>query len=241
MRQFAKVLFVCLLLVPVSISAYEKSLLNMSVPSALEAGQMQVSVRHRFYGAVDDEPFSTFFGLRYGGNVGLALRGSFGKGTEAGIDYVFNRQEWLIGAAYNVFPRNFFLSMRVEAMFFSFEPRFDDRRTGIFTNLAVQAEGRSAVRPILNVGYDSHYEEMIVGIGVDAAIAERFSILGEYYPRRMEGRETSVAVGIRVETYGHHFLLMVGRSTDIGIRHIGLGTPSGDWHLGFTIHRLLEL
>lgn len=230
------------LVFPVMTFAYEKSMPNLRVPSRLEAGQIRFSVRHRFYGAVDDEPFGTFFGLRYGGNVGLGLSGVLGRGFEAGMEYVFRGQEWNLGAAYNVIPADFFLAMRLEATFFSFEPFPDDRRTGWSANLALQTNPLlSRIRPAVNLAFDSHYEEWVIGVGLEAVVAKRFSLLGEAYPNPVDGREASIAIGFRLETYGHHFLLLVGRSTDIGVRHIGLGSVSKDWHLGFTIHRWFGL
>jgi hypothetical protein len=49
-------------------------MINLVNPSGLEKGQLEFSVRHRFFGQFTEKPFDTFFGLTAGAHVGLGLR-----------------------------------------------------------------------------------------------------------------------------------------------------------------------
>ncbi len=74
MKTRTALVFGALVLGTVSAWAYEPSLLNMTVPSALQQGDIDLLFQHRFYGSVLDNPLTTLFGLEIGANVALGAR-----------------------------------------------------------------------------------------------------------------------------------------------------------------------
>ena len=63
-----------LLLAGAAAWAYEPSLLNLTVPSALQPGHLDLLILHRFYGSLLDQPLESFFGMALGADVGLGAR-----------------------------------------------------------------------------------------------------------------------------------------------------------------------
>jgi hypothetical protein len=100
--------------------------------------------------------------------------------------------------------------------------------------------------PVVNVGYDTDRKKAGLGLGLDLAITPKYSLIGEYYPRLKKDENTdgpmfdSFAVGLKVQTYGHHFLFHVGNNTQIGTRRLMAGSAAKDLFFGFGIQRLLE-
>ena len=100
--------------------------------------------------------------------------------------------------------------------------------------------------PVVNLGYDTDRKRTGLGLGLDIAITPKYSLIGEYYPRlKKDGVEDgqmfdSFAVGLKVQTYGHHFLFHVGNNTEIGTRKLMAGSTANDLFFGFGIQRLLE-
>jgi hypothetical protein len=45
---------------------------------------------------------------------------------------------------------------------------------------------------------------------------------------------------LRLDTYGHHFMVQVSNGFEIGPRNLMLGVPTNDIYLGFNIHRILQ-
>ena len=71
------------------------------------------------------------------------------------------------------------------------------------------------------------------------------AVIGEYYPvfardGERTGPEDCFAAGVELQTYGHHFALLVGNSSQIGTRRLILGTETNDLYFGFNICRLIE-
>ena len=216
----------------------------MKVPSKLNAGQMEFSVIHRLYGEAFDEPFDHFFGLQMGANVGLGLRGHVTKNIELYSLYIISNEEFSIGGGY-------VLPISKNALFAQFQFRYcifttwpDKRESTFFGLLSFQTHfGGNRINPVLNIGYDSYFDEMGLGVGCDLHITKKFSLVGEIYPKLQskENVSNSFAFGIKVTTYGHHFMILLGNNTQIGQRHLMYGTDNSNLHVGFVIHRLFEL
>ena len=243
------IFFLCL---PAACFSYETSMLNLRVPSNLEQGQMEFHLQHRFFGPVDEDPLDTFFGMDAGANIALMLRGPAWQRFEVRGGYIRDLSEWLLGLSRAwVFPEAL-LRTQMDIGFFSFEESdITGRKANLFYQVAFQTEplfGR--VVPTLNAGYDGYNERGGLGFGARVNVLETVSIQGEYYPVISRddadpdsplGPENAFAFGVEIQTYGHHFVLMVGNSWDIGTRRLMLGAYSRDLYFGFNIQRLLYL
>jgi hypothetical protein len=108
--------------------------------------------------------------------------------------------------------------------------------------------------PAVNVGYDADSEKWGLGAGLNVGITGPIGLVFEYFPRLQTdanaGLDDAFFLGIKVQTYGHHFLFQVGNSTDIGTRRLMAGAPHSvetaegtktrPLYLGIGIQRLLE-
>jgi hypothetical protein len=246
-------LFVLVVCLASEAQAVEKSMLNLKLPSALEAGQAQFFLQHRFYGPIDEKPFETFFGTSGGANVGLGLRVCPLKNAELIVTHATFEQEYRFGGGYSFSLGSPGIRGEADVEMFSFKAfRFengrlrDNRRTGWFGRLDIKGPSIAAATPVLNAGYDSDNRKAGFGFGLDCAFSKAFSLIGEYFPRvDRKGWEGSrsydcFAAGLKIQTYGHHFLFQVGNSTDIGFRRMMRGAPTKNLMIGFGIQRLFE-
>ncbi len=234
--------------------SFEQDMLNLKVPSNLDQTDMVFSVFHRFYGEITEEPFNTFFGLDAGANVGIGLRYAVFPKLELNTSYTRYQKEYVIGASYAHFFHQFFLRSQLDVQFFTYEMTgIEERQRNFFYNLAVQSEPLfRKITPTLNVGYDGYNESFGFGAGIDIGfdldirLIERVSVIGEYYPiigrdDVIHGAENFFVTGLKIETYGHHFMLLVGNSSQIGTRRLILGTNTNDLFLGFNVNRIIDL
>lgn len=233
--------------------AFEPDMLNLSVPSQLEKTEMVFRIAHRFYGELTDEPLETFFGLDDGANVSLVLRYALFPRLELSTSYTRLLREYTIGASYAYYvPR--IVKTQLDVQFFDFQPvARGERRQNFFYNALVQTEPIARVIiPAINIGYDGYEERfgfgagILLGFEVDLTLLQKVSIIGEYYPvidrdEEIHGAYDSFAAGIKLETYGHHFMLMVGNSFQIGPRRMMLGAGTNDLRFGFNVHRVIDL
>ena len=237
-----------------SASALEKSMLSLKLPSRLEARQAQFFFQHRFYGRIDKDALDTFFGMSQGANAGLGFRVRLFENFEMAVFHVFLNNEYSLVAGYAVDLPSLPLRAQVDAEIFTdkklifLKDRVDFTRKR-FAALRLDLASKpilNRLTPAVNIGYDTEMERTGLGFGLDAAISKKFSLIGEYYPRLKKNgpdddlRYDSYAVGLKVQTYGHHFLFHVGNNTQIGIRRLMAGSASRDLYFGFGIQRLLE-
>ena len=248
MRRNQTVLFVLLaIIVPCTLMSYEKyAMLNLSVPSDLEARQVQFTIAHRFYGVATEKPLETFFGTHGGANPGLGLRVAVGREIGVSGSYVFNSpsKAYTLGLQYTVpFPVWLF-RIQLEGEYFSFEQAVDCRKNHVFFQTAINTEPLfNRLTPVINLGYDGFLEKLGLGLGVDIQLTEKIHLIGEYYPiidPDADSLENSFSFGIKMLTYGHHFHLLLGNNYGLGNRVLMHGAGSSDLHLGFTIHRFFE-
>jgi hypothetical protein len=235
-------------------SAIEKSMLSLKLPSRLEARQAQFFFQHRFYGKLDKKVFDTFFGMNEGANAGLGFRIRLFENFELVVSHVFRDNEYAMAAGYAVSPSFLPVRMQVDAEIFSNKKYYFLResvalRRKSFAAFRIDLASKAILNrltPVVNIGYDTELKRAGLGLGLDAAVSEKFSLIGEYYPRLKKSgpdddlRHDSYAVGLKVQTYGHHFLFHVGNNTEIGTRRLMAGSASSDLYFGFGIQRLLE-
>jgi hypothetical protein len=247
-------LVIPMLLAALQARAVEDSMLNLRLPSALEPWQAQFILQHRFYGAIDEKPvLDRFFGMAEGANVGLGFRLCPVKNLEVSVRHTFLNKEYGIGTGYSFFPG--IPGFRGQAGLeldtyktFRFEHgRLTDRRRNVwFGRLDVRGPALGFLTPVVNVGYDSENRKTGFGLGLNAAVSKGFGLIGEYFPRVDRGSSEGslstdcFAVGLKIQTYGHHFLFQVGNSTDIGLQRMMRGAPTKNLMFGFGIQRLFE-
>lgn len=250
MKWIIALLFVVIV---AGLDAYEHSLSGLSVPSELNVREGEILIVHRFYGTVDDHPLDTAFGLDVGANVGLQFR--WQSPWQAGLkaSYVRRNKEKSLGAYYSWLPESLPLQLGAELAFVSFKnfTMKDEDREGVVAITALQGvllDDR--LHPVLNLGYDSYYERLLLALGMSVSFKDELHLFAEYYPvlDRDDANEHLAAVihsedafvlGVKLDTYGHHFKCTLSNSTEIGLRRLTLGTADTDLRLGFHIERRL--
>ncbi len=249
MKKFSSVVF--LLLVSNSLFAFEPSMLNLKVPSLLEGKSLLVVVQHRFRGILTEDPLEHFFGLDLGATVSFGLRYAVVPRLELNAAYTTLDGEYRVGASYAHHMPMFFLKAQAEVEYFSFE-RFDERFGNFFCNVVLQSYPIwKILSPVINLGYDGYNEKFGLGVGLQAGFdwwfgpIERINVIGEYFPviqseEGITGQENYFATGLRIDTYGHRFMLQVGNGWNIGPRRLMLGTVTNDLYFGFNVYRLLK-
>jgi hypothetical protein len=242
-------------LLPGIVFSYELSPYNLNAPSRLGSSDLELAVRHRFYGIVTDDPVGDFLGIDQGANVSLGLKYMIRDDLEVNAAYTRDHGEYSLGIAYSQSVEELFLSGRFDVEFFSFERLgINETRENFFYQLTLQGDLlENRIKPLAGVGYDGYNER--VGFGLGFAIMpfeevpwfKEMALLGEYYPVNRGGdddlflgKKDCFAFGVGLRTWGHQFLFMLGNSTEIGSRRLMLGSDSDDLMFGFTIRRLLR-
>lgn len=231
---------VLVLLIPQAALSYEDGMLNLSVPTDLEEGQAEFVVQHRFYGKIAEEPLDTFFGMDMGANVRIGLRVALREKLELIVSHIRIQKEYIVGLSYAyVVPDR--LRSQAEVRFFSFKSGIQERKRGLFYQLALQSTPLlKRITPVANLGYDSYEGSAGIGFGLDVGLLEHLSLIGETFPvLEGEGEVDCFALGLALRTYGHRFMVLLGNSSEIGMRRFMRGTNAGDLYFGFNIQRLL--
>lgn len=249
------ILIFILLLVPGILIAYEPGSFNLINPTGLEKGKMELIFQHRFKGEVGEDPINTFFGMDYAGaNIGLGFRYVILPKLELNAKRIWNGKEYILDIGYSYAIPQTPISARMDMGFFSYEEfaleegEFKKIRTnGGFGVISLISEPFYRVTPVLNIGYDSDNKKIGVGVGLAVKILENMGILRqlkvlvEYYPLSKEDEyKNSLALGIRAETFKHHFDLILSNNSRIGIKNLMSGSQEEDGlKFGFNIKRLL--
>jgi hypothetical protein len=242
-------LIVLLLLCVGCLFSFEPSALNLEVPSNLEGNSSVFELQHRFYGNLTEDPLENFFGLDVGANVNLGLRYAVLDRLELYAAYTRFEKEYRVAASYaHHFPQ-LYTRTQIDVEFFSFRMG-GERNQNVYYGLVLQSEPVfNTVIATADLGYDGYHEKLGLGLGLDVGFdwefgpIEHVSFIGEYYPLLQRevpitGSENCFAAGIRIDTYGHQFILLVGNSWQIGNRRLMLGAPSNDVRFGLNVHRL---
>ena len=228
--------------------AFEAGQLSLDTPNVLNKGEGSFAIRHRFFGEVNDT--DKFLGTDDGGNMHFLLKYALLDHLVLGVDHTRDESAYGVGLEYShdfhwikagVRVNGFRLNKGANQYDRSYQTNVSLQTPNYFEHLIFTA----------NIGYDAYNEHQIVGVGADLnaenflpflTFTERLSLLGEYYPQvdKVEGvskKYDSYAVGIKYQTYGHHFELMVTNSTNMDPRTMSLGTNSDKLHFGFNINR----
>ncbi len=239
-----------ILVFPHILGAFENSMLNLSLPSGLETKQAQFFLDHRFLGkALKEKPFDSFFGMDNSAFVRIGFRIPVWEKFELAVSRCNNQKEYTAGAGYTFVFQGNRLKTKLEVQYVTFRlfdvNTLEERRdNALFSQIAMEYpvfSGRCI--PVLDVGYDGSTQKTGLGIGINMVVSKTFGLIGEYFPRiekDLDIPKDSFAFGIKVQTYGHHFLFMLGNNHEIGTRRMMAGAYSNDLYLGITIKRLLE-
>ncbi|MBM4399123.1 MAG: hypothetical protein FJ041_02180 [Candidatus Cloacimonetes bacterium] len=255
-KSFLTALLLALLIV--TSFAYQNSLLSLISPTELGDRDAEVSIAHRFKGKVDDKPLDTFFGMNdKGANVGLFYRQAILYNAELKLGYITNNREYLADASWRFTPADFPVQAQVDIEYFSFE-ELDlltnklNRKKNFLTLLAIQN------KPLLeriylnaNVGYELEKKRTVAGFGIGIKTLDKLTVIGEFYPdsykttalrdtENFQRTEDSFAIGIKADTYGHHFMLVLGNNDALTLRKNTYGSADKNWKLGFNIQRYFD-
>ncbi len=231
--------------------AYEPSLFNLTVPSALQRGNLDLLIEHRFKGSVLDQPLENIFGLAGGANVGLGARFLVVPGLQLRLLYATMLKEVAAGAGYVRWFPAAYLGLQADAQYLNRES-VSGRAGSLFTTLTAQSVPfLKRVRLSGAVGYDSRLNHLGFGTGLAVELTPALSLVAEFYPYLPQGWERyteelganhAFAFGIMAKTAGHQFSLLAGNSYDVGEAHLMAGAPAtGGLFLGFNIQRLFTL
>lgn len=233
-----------------SAMAYEAGGLSLDVPNVLNKDEGSFTIRHRFFGEANDA--EKFLGTDDGGNMHFILKYALMDNLLVGIDHTRDQSGYGIGLEYAKNLQEFgSIGARINA--FSIDDAlFDNRQNSYFINTSYQTPNIAEhVRLTANVGYDAYYEHAMVGVGIDInmkntlswlTFTENLSLLGEYYPQidkveGISGENDTYAMGVKFQTFGHHFEVLLSNATSMDPRTMALGTNNDDLHFGFNINR----
>ena len=231
--------------------ARENSALNLNVPSHLDAKSLAIEIRHRFYGVLTEDPFENFFGLNLGANAHLGMRYALIPRLEINVSYTTYEREYRAGASYATQLPAIPVQGQLDFQYFDFS-RAQERFRDFYAAIALQSEPIArAFIPTVNVGYDGYSEKVGFGFCLEAGFEwefgpiERISLAGEYYPvlgrdETINGPNNYYAAGLRIDTYGHQFMLQISNGWEIGPRRLMLGAITNDVYLGLSIHRYIR-
>jgi len=246
-----KAVFIALIVFPLLVCAFEASSFNLKFPSNLDDWQKTVSINHRFYGEVTDEPLDNFFGMDAGANVQVNFRMHFPYDSELSVDYTRKAKEKRIGLAKTFLFEDFPINSALDISYHTFKliSQKEENRKNFVYAISFQNE------PILdrfiftlNMGYDAYFERGIYGLGLAAEISDNLFFITEFFPvldradasgklSQYIGKEDVFAFGVKLDTYGHHFKFQLSNSTEFGLRRNSLGSPVDFLMFGFNLER----
>lgn len=247
-----KVLIIFLFILGAQASTvWEPSALNLKVPSNIDGNSLVFEIQHRFYGVLTEDPLENFFGMNLGANAHLGIRYAIIPRLEFNVSYTTFEKEYRVGASYAHQLLQLPVKGQIDIQYFDFK-RAQERFRNLYYGIALQSEPIANIFiPTVSVGYDGYNEKFGLGFGLDAGFDWEFgpiqhiSLIGEYYPvlareETITGPNNYFAAGLRIDTYGHHFILQISNGWDIGPRRMMLGAVTNDIYFGLSIHRHLQ-
>ena len=233
-----------------SAMAFEAGQLSLDTPNVLKIGEGSFGIRHRFYGKADD--YEKFLGTDDGGNMFFSLKYAVIDNLLIGVEHTRDQSAYALNIEY---AKDFveFGSAGVRLNTFSIDDfNFESRQKSYFINVSYQTPNFfDHLRITGNAGYDAYFEHNTLGFGVDMnmknniswlTFTENMSLLAEYYPQvdkvdGVSGQNDSYAFGVKVQTFAHHFEILLTNASNMDPRTMALGTNNEDLHFGFNINR----
>jgi hypothetical protein len=260
MNQYVLSLCACLAFFS-SGSAYEEwGLPDLDAPTLIRPFAIEGRVQHQFLGRIDgSDKFDRFFGISDGADACFTLRSTVWSTAQAYVSYnnvqLFNqsRNEFVIGASYAVDLPWIFLHLQPDAQFFSYSSyrTFPEER---FNNFFIQCAFRNdpifgRVVALVDPGYDFDRKAFGLGLGLDVKVTNVVDVYGEYFPALNKSGDTLYAgrsienpfsMGVKFTTAGHQFFLFLSNATEVGARHLMMGTLDNNLRFGFMLKRLFS-
>lgn len=216
--------------------AFENSMLDITIPSQLNKHDMVFAVLHKFYGSPQDYALGTTVGT----NIGLSFKYKAWNFLELGTFYQYDKREFNIGPA--LLFNKWKLQTRFDAQWFTYKENINGSYiNGLSLLASIQSSELLFKRfsPALNIETDTYNRNIGFGTGLFFEITPALDFFGEYFPPIMETQGNGIfSLGIKLNTYGHHFKFFMGNSTQMGIRRIIQDKNNKEMHIGFAIERL---
>lgn len=237
----------------ISLYGYENSFFGLVSPTQLNDWEAEISIRHRFRGAFDEEPFDTFFGMNTGANVALFYRQAFIRKLELKLGYIKDNNEYTTDASWCFTPSDFPVQAQTNIEYFSYQDFInpEERHKNFLFLLAAQNKPLYD-RLILNanIGYDTEEERFVSGFGAGVIILPALTYMFEYYPvwdrdsatgnlQYLLRKHDCFSTGIKLDTYGHHFMFILGTNEGMTLRQSTMGSYLKDLKFGFNVQRQL--
>jgi hypothetical protein len=231
---------------------------NLKTPTNLSAGEMEVSIQHRFTGKIDTA--ATAFGLATSVWAGLGLRYVLWSTLEANAAfYPLNNKEFETGVSYAYLLPKVFLRTQFEGTYYNYgifvydsTGQKEKRKSGAAIMFSAQTYPIiSSISPAVNIGYDFDRKKWGLGTGLNVTLIEGLDLFGEYFPMVEKNKtdttltKNAFSFGFKISTARHHFLFLVQNSSffnssagAIGSRRLMFGADNNHLHFGFEIQRL---
>ncbi|MDD5225235.1 MAG: DUF5777 family beta-barrel protein [bacterium] len=229
-------------LIPSSLLAFETAMPSLKVPTNLEAKEGEFRILHRFIGPVNHKTVDTAMGMTEGAFVNLGIRYLIWSKLEANFSYQTRTREYITGLSYAYFIPRAYLRAQLDGQFFSYKD--SQRKNNLFGLLSLQSEPiLKRISPVINLGYDGYNHRFGPGFGVSVMIIKKFEVMGEYYPIWKRGNDSflnsknAFVFGLKDNTAGHHFMLLLTNSWATEPRRQMLGAKTNDIYFGFNIER----
>ncbi len=245
-----KLLFMTLISLPIFLSAYDTEMINMGTPSSFDAGEMSLQINHKFLGEVNNKDSDSKTGMEQGAMVDLHLKGVVFDHIMLQSSYNPFYKEKTIGGSYNLLLPSIFLKASAGGNYFVYEKSdLKEKRKNGFYFLNLQSMPiLERVSAAASGGYDGYNKHFGTAFGLYITIFENFHLLGEYFPQidsnssnKNIGKKDYFAAGIKIDTWGHHFIFSLGNSYDINDRHLMLGADNKKLYLGIKIERKIDI
>jgi hypothetical protein len=251
MKKFIFVLLVVFAAMPVFAVQYEAPMLNMTVPTGLEQGQMYFKFDARFAQDLRTYPSDDLFALLdNSADINIELRYLAAAGLEINAGYTTVNREQTAGLSYVLKFPDLFFNVQAGIQYFTFKgPAPDKYEQNLFYSLSIQSVPLLDEKLFISVdaAFDGYAANPGLAIGVSYEVLMDISIIAEYYPvikidaaNGFVGATGVYSFGFKIETSGHQFIFKCGNSTDIGMRRMMLGTNTLDMYAGFSIMRLIR-
>jgi hypothetical protein len=251
MKIYRNLLILALIMLSLNLFSYQRSFFSLVSPTELGFLNGEISVQHRFRGAIDDHPADTFFGIDNGANVALCYRQAIMYGAEAKIGIIRENKEYFIDGSWHFTKQDFPVQSQVNLEYFSYKDFMnpDKRHNNIL--LLVAAQNKPLYDRFYlnaNLGYNSEAKALGFGIGAGLKVINSLTVLGEYYPDTKNDKPAddlynslrkydTFSFGVKLDTYGHQFMFMLGNNEDMNMRQIVHGSATKDLKLGFNVQR----
>lgn len=230
--------------------AFEAGQLSLDTPNVLKKSEGSFGIRHRFFGEAND--YENFLGSDDGGNMQFSLKYAVMDNLLIGVGHTRDQSAYGFNVEYaKDFVAYGSAGLRLNTFTLD-DSNFEERQESYFVNVSYQTPNYfEHVRFTANAGYDAYYKHNTLGFGIDVnmkndiswlTFTENLSLLAEYYPQidkveGVSGKNDAYAFGIKSQTFGHHFELLLTNSTNMDARTMALGSNSDDLHFGFNISR----